>query len=337
MQLTRQTLLTLIAAALVLAPAAIAAEYEFETLDAVSPGNANDINNRGQIVGGSGGSGFLIDGGTVTEIAYPGADSTVAFGNNDLGLVVGRYSIGDENFGFVYDDGVFTPIDFPDAVGNSYAFGINNRGDVIGLWCEEKDDPPCAFSPGADGDAIRGWLLDKDGFSNVDFPDAVDTFALRITDNGAIAGQYYDATTGFAFTRGKDGTWNTLVVPGATESEAHGINNRGDVVGLYFADPFDIRGFLKEKEGGFVDIDVPRRGVHRGVQLQRRGRRRGLLLRQRLRLHPLRRLSRRGAVGAEPGRAIEAGLVRFDRLFCKGRMERQVVVDLHLLEPKYPD
>jgi len=78
MQQTRQILLTLIATALVLVPAAMAAEYEFETLTAVSPGAANDINNRGQIVGSSGTNGYLIDGGTVTEIAYPGADSTTA-------------------------------------------------------------------------------------------------------------------------------------------------------------------------------------------------------------------------------------------------------------------
>jgi len=252
-----RTFLTLTALALLAVPAAVAAEYEFETLTAVSPGTANDINNRGQIVGASGDSGFLIDGGTVTEIAYPGADSTIAFGNNDLGVVVGRYGIGDESFGFIYDGGEFTQIDFPDAVGRSYAFGINNQGDIIGLWCDEGDTPPCSFSSAATGDAIRGWLFDKNGFSNVDFPGAVDTFALRITDNGAIAGQYYTATAGFAFTRDKDGTWNTLVVPGATESEAHGINNRGDVVGLYFADPFDIRGFLKKKNGGYVDIDFP--------------------------------------------------------------------------------
>ena len=92
-------------------------------------------------------------------------------------------------------------IDVPDATGDS-AFGINNRGDVVGRYIDGEDvvhgfllrhgrfttiDPPgsvftvargiddlgriVGFYAGSD-DVFRGFILDSSGYRDIDFPDA---------------------------------------------------------------------------------------------------------------------------------------------------------------------
>jgi probable HAF family extracellular repeat protein len=61
--------------------------------------------------------------------------------------------------GFLLDKGVFTTIDHPDAVAETAATGINNRGQIAGSY----DD--------ADG-TEHGFLLDDGVFTTIDHPDA---------------------------------------------------------------------------------------------------------------------------------------------------------------------
>ena len=61
--------------------------------------------------------------------------------------------------GFLLDKGVFTTIDHPDAVGETAATGINNRGQIVGAYID------------AEG-TIHGFLLDDGVFTPIDHPDA---------------------------------------------------------------------------------------------------------------------------------------------------------------------
>jgi len=260
------TYLTILSVAMSLvASAAGAADYEFETL--VIPGVApvaQNINNQGQIVGGytdaSGASlGFLIDDGVFTPIAFPGADRTVANSINEENTIVGRFIVGDETHGWILKNGHFTQIDFPGA-DHSWAFDINNQGDIVGNWCEDDEIPLCQFN--LNDEVLHGWLMNNDGFASIDFPEAAHTFGLGINEHGEVVGQYYDIDlVGFGYKRDADGAYHTIDVPGAIESETHRINARGDVTGIYFTPEgihgYLIHGFLMDKDGGLVTIDFP--------------------------------------------------------------------------------
>lgn len=109
---------------------------------------ARDINDRGQVVGGtltptatSNGvyvpTGFLLDlaTGTYTAIVVPGATATTAYGINDVGQVVGSYDSAGTTNGFVLDlaTGRYTTLDDPDPSAISTTlFGINDAGQIVG-------------------------------------------------------------------------------------------------------------------------------------------------------------------------------------------------------------
>lgn len=47
-----------------------------------------------------------------------------------------------------------------------------------------------------------------------------------------------------------------MISPGATSTAAEGINDRGDIVGIYFDNTGPLHGFL-QKNGALTTIDVP--------------------------------------------------------------------------------
>jgi uncharacterized membrane protein len=255
------TYLTILSVAMSLvASAAGAADYEFETL--VIPGVApvaQNINNQGQIVGYTDASGFLIDDGVFTPIAFPGADRTRPISINEQNTIVGQFIVGDETHGWILKNGHFTQIEFPGA-DHSWAFDINNQGDIVGIWCEDDDVPLCQFN--LNDEVFHGWLMNNDGFASIDFPEAAHTFGLGINERGEVVGQYYDIDlVGFGYKRDADGVYHTIDVPGAIESEAHRINASGDVAGCYFTPEgihgYLIHGYVMDKDGGLVTIDFP--------------------------------------------------------------------------------
>ncbi|MFO0959712.1 MAG: PEP-CTERM sorting domain-containing protein [Isosphaeraceae bacterium] len=99
----------------------------------------NDINNFGKIVGtifdNEGYHGFLKDGSNYTIFDFPGAKRTFAQGINDLGQIVGYYSLDDNSpaHGFLKNGALFTSFDFPGANG-TYANDINNLGQIAGNY-----------------------------------------------------------------------------------------------------------------------------------------------------------------------------------------------------------
>lgn len=94
------------------------------------------ISNTGEIVGTSGGEGFVDNAGAYTYSNFPGGSYTSFNGINAGGQIVGSdCDVG--NQGFVYSGGMYTILNFPPPPGENTdrtcAFGINDYGAVVGF------------------------------------------------------------------------------------------------------------------------------------------------------------------------------------------------------------
>ena len=85
--------------------------------------------------------GFLKHHGKVTDLAVPGASSTMALGVNDHDEVVGTYTVGSgssaQMHGFTWTPrGGFVTVDDPQGVGTTTINGVNNAGDLVGFYVD---------------------------------------------------------------------------------------------------------------------------------------------------------------------------------------------------------
>lgn len=229
-------------------------EGEFTSID--FPGAvftvAAGINGRGDIVGmyrlpnekSQVRHGYLRSSeGEFTTIDPPGSVRTNALGINVHGDVVGRYCTVEgcaatprRDYGFLLRDGVFTTIDVPGALATD-AWKINSRGLIVGGYEDT-------------GGKSHVFLLSKEDFTTIDFPEAVDT--ARGLDNGGINSHgdivafYCDDAPcvnlhGFLLSEGE---FNSFDFPGAIQTFPFGINSREDIVGGYTDANNNIHGFL---------------------------------------------------------------------------------------------
>ncbi len=126
--------------------------------------------------------------------------------------------------------------------------GINDRGDIVGDYAFDLIGP--SFS--------HGFILRNGQFTSIpDPPGLVNPNVHGINNRGDIVGFGYDASGaphGFMF----DGTnFTSIDVPGASQSIALGINDRGQIVGeVVLDDGTRISGFLLDHQA-FTLIDVP--------------------------------------------------------------------------------
>lgn len=127
---------------------------------------------------------------------------------------------------------VFTTIDVAGAI-NTFAYGINNLGDVVGYYTD---------SPGRK----HGYLLSGGEFTQVDFPGAHDTEARSVNDAGDIVGYLWNDRQQefhFLFHGGQFGSFGAPDTRNRIEVFQVGINNGGDIVGT-FTDFYATGGFL---------------------------------------------------------------------------------------------
>ena len=212
------------------------------------------INNRGDVVGtflappNGDDHGFVRSKkGVYTEFTHPGSSFTDARGINERGLIAGFADDGNFLIGFIYDPASNTYVDFlpsPETI----AHGINNRGDAVGSVFLEAG-LACAQCP----EGFYGFLRTARGVFTFFRVNGLETRARGLTDSGVIAG-FVETDTGTKsfVTRVGGLPYEALTIPdaqllefpGALLTNAEGINNRGDVVGVYLDADFAAHGFV---------------------------------------------------------------------------------------------
>lgn len=181
------------------------------------------------------------------DIFYPGATYIEVNGINNSGQVVGWYEDGNnyQYHGFIYSGGAFSPLDHPSAT-DTEVYGISNNGLIVGKWYNSS------------GSAYIFVRSSSGIFTTIYPPD--DPYGIN--SNRTVVGSYNDAagTHGFVFS---GGGLITLDYPGATETMAWGINDKGKVAGEYWSPPennrIKIHGFVVTGSNfsNFTTIDYP--------------------------------------------------------------------------------
>jgi probable HAF family extracellular repeat protein len=210
-------------AILVALPTAGATTFSFTTLEFGIGTAAFGINNRDEIVGAifttTNVVPFLYSGGLIQTLPVPGIPS----GINDSDQVVGSFTgAGAVQHAFLYSGGIVTTIDYPGAI-QSQAIAINSAGVVYGEW------------EGSNGQGF-GYLYQNGVFMDLDLPAHLYWSAQRggINDAGVI-GTTLLGIPGSPGVVWDHGTLTQVNYPGADFSDINGINDGGDLVGIYAA------------------------------------------------------------------------------------------------------
>jgi Cu/Zn superoxide dismutase len=253
-----------------------AAPYQFQTLDNARDVTFNQllgINNQGTIAGyfGSGAQGHPNLGyllfppsrqGNYANENFPGSVQTQVTGLNDRGVTVGFWSsmnnasMVNDNHGFWEHNGQFHTADFPaGSPGNppvDQLLGVNDGDVAVGFWTDAAGNN-------------HGYKLDLSTgrYSSVTDPNSpgASLTAAAINGSGHIAGFYTNPATGTT-----DGFLKAhrqfldLAVPGASATQALGVNDHGEVVGTYTVGSGSsavMHGFTWTSGGGFATVDEP--------------------------------------------------------------------------------
>jgi len=213
------------------------------------------LNNHAELVGSDnaipGRHAFLLDHQShisLDESGVLGTHFSFARGINDVGSVVGDYFDDDGNeHGFVLKNGVLTTIDVPfsGSVGTQLN-AINNSGEIVGTWVDD------AFT-------AHGFVYQNGNFAHLDYPGALDTFPSGVSARGEIVGNWdTDQSTighGFFFYQGQ---MVSIDAPAAApdSTAATGVNERGQIVGIYVDLDGNSHGFLVD-HSAFTTLDCP--------------------------------------------------------------------------------
>jgi hypothetical protein len=251
--------------------------YQFRTAD-----NARDltfnqllgVNNEGVIAGyfGSGAQGHPNQGyllmphrGYLNE-NFPGSVQTQVTGLNDRGVTVGFWSKMNnanqvnDNFGFFSVGGRFYSVNFP--TGNNASppvdqlLGVNDHDVAVGFYTNAQGNN-------------RGYEYDirTRTFTRVLVPGAPggqagpSLTAAGINNRGDVAGFYARTSSQTdAFLRLSSGRFITLAAPGASMTQALGVNDSDEVVGVYTTgsgNSAQTHGFTWRPGHGFSTVDDP--------------------------------------------------------------------------------
>jgi hypothetical protein len=249
--------------------------YTFHTYNNSSDPAFNQllgVNKGGVIAGyfGSGASGhpnqgyLLLPGGQGDYVNenFPGSAQTQVTGLNDTGTTVGFFAnAAGANFGFYAVRGTqFHEVNFPtnDAASPpvDQLLGVNDHGVAVGFYTNSQG-------------SNRGYEYDiyTHRFSRVLVPGAPrmgkgpSLTAAAINNHGGVAG-FYTAAGGTtdAFLKTAGGRFITLAYPGASMTQAFGVNDGGEVVGAYTVgtgNKAKTHGFTWTSQRGFTRVDDP--------------------------------------------------------------------------------
>jgi probable HAF family extracellular repeat protein len=246
------------------ARSALATSYrmtDLGTLPAASDSTASGINDRGVVVGYSGGRAVLWQHGRIVDLGTPPGSISAAVDINERGDVVGW---SDDRAVLWRNNRMITLPPLPGDTSSS-ASAINDRGQVVGFSVGGRQR---AVLWGPDGSAIdltaltglaEVYDLDNTGrFVGEIAPDGMNAFpalwshgkitvlsdtsgvASAINNRGEVAGYYYVGVgQSFVWRRGQLTEIPLLpATPAMSMMQAQAINDRGDVVGFAGIDGF---------------------------------------------------------------------------------------------------
>ncbi len=251
--------------------------YTFRTVDNPADLTFNQllgVNNRGVIAGyfGSGAQGHpnkgyqLLPWGRYLNENFPGSVQTQVTGLNDDGVTVGFWSkmnnanMVNDNIGFFSVGGRFYSVNFP--TGNNASppvdqlLGVNDHDVAVGFYTNAQGNN-------------RGYEYNirSRSFTRVLVPGAPggqagpSLTAAAINNHGDVAGFYAQSSSQTdAFLRLSWGKFITLAVPGASMTQAFGVNDRDEVVGAYTVgsgSSATMHGFTWRPGHGFSTVDDP--------------------------------------------------------------------------------
>ncbi len=155
----------------------------------------------------------------ITEFQDPPVDAIITIGDmNDSGVVVGHYrASGNITYACQWQGGTFAPLPVAADVTNSFAFGVNASGIVVG------------YVQDANGSHAYAW----GGASEpvLELPAGMSSFARGINASGVVVGFYGSPFHPCAWT---GGAFVPLPLPaGATSATASGVNADGRILGNF--------------------------------------------------------------------------------------------------------
>jgi RHS repeat-associated protein len=226
-------------------------------------------------------------------VDFPGADSTLLFGINNNGQIVGaqRDSSGVDH-SLLTDTHSFDTFDPPDPAypGTNFASGINDSGEIVG-GVEDNDNRFQAYTrkgdafemyshPNADTEfeginnaGVRVGAYNEAGSihgiirtgnvttlleDSVNLPANAGNFLFDINNLGKMVGGYFDPSSNGQHGLLTDGnTFTTIDFPGSSVTYLYGINDLSQIVGSYFDDATQrFHGFLTDGST-FTILDFP--------------------------------------------------------------------------------
>ncbi len=191
---------------------------------------AAGLNDAGQVVG------WHMDSGNYQAYVWSKKDGCTqvganrrALGINDPGQIVGSDTAG----GFLWEKGQSTTFKRGD---ETVAFGINNKGQVVGYFQGEG-----CTTPGAEIDCaflrdVHSGTFSVLTCSNYTFPNSVNAYGINA--RGQVVGQYLDTDdVNKGFVRDADGTCDVGIIDpswddGVPITYLTGINSQGEAVGF---------------------------------------------------------------------------------------------------------
>jgi hypothetical protein len=248
--------------------------YSFTTLDNPADLTFNQLlgfNNHGIIAGyfGSGAAGHPNKGYVLVRTRggfrimnenFPGSTQTQVTGLNDLGVTVGFWSDmnnanqQNDNFGFYWLHGRFHNVNFPTRNNSTppvnQLLGVNDQDVAVGFYNDAQGNSH-GYTFGIHG----GW------FHRVTINGASSLTAAAINNRDDVAGFFTNAKGAVdGFLRTARGRTYTLAYPGASMTQALGVNDFREVVGVYTVGSGNnavTHGFTWTPQRGFRSVDDP--------------------------------------------------------------------------------
>jgi hypothetical protein len=246
----------------------LAASYQTVTLNDNKDLTFNQllgINDKGYIAGyfGSGAAGHPNKGYVLVppfaqrdflNENFPRSAQTQVTGINDKGTTVGFWAnAAGANFGFYWQGGRFHNVNFPTSNNASPALnqllGVNNSYVAVGFYNDKSGN-------------AHGYTYNirTRKFKLVTISGATSLTAAAINNDGATAGFYTNAAGATdAYLQQRDGQTTTIAFPGASSTQAFGVNDSDEVVGQYTVGTGSsavTHGFVW-LNGKFGTVDIP--------------------------------------------------------------------------------